>query len=1257
MALSSPPGGPPATPATVYRDVQGVPHITAANEAAAWYALGFEQARDGLLWIQYACKAAKGELFWLRGDPRGLQNDIAVKVLGAHLGGKTTFQLQQMFTPLNSAIQANFYDNCSAYAAGANAYRSLVSAASTNPPLTPEGALRVWFDSTPFGARADLKWVYETAIDPKDIASQGAWVSATWSMYGSDAAVLNSIGSSYTLQGGAEEVLAPDLLVDPLAPEHGARLLEQMRQYVSGLPGGPSAMSGSNSFAWAGLHCIDPATSTEYPGLLADPHQGLPFYGPNFTDLLLRAPNHMWFAHVQVTPPGTTQPSLDVFGHVPYAAAAFQSSHNRTLAVGGTAGAPNHTDRFVLRLREDPATGNPTVPHEFYSYYHDTPGPNQMGTNTTYQPITAHSVGIKQPNGSNLVVPYWRAQSFGLILPDLLGQMPVVFGDRVETNQAPPPWRARVPGASANPSRQPLPKMRFWKYPERDANQNLITSPMVVTVRTPMDSAVAGEAWHSLLMRDFWEISHATTVTDVIPYTNGAVYNVNVCIADNNGSIFTTQLSKIPERGDDAALQADQYSSLDKWLIYSGGAGPVPARHYRDRKFDWRFGNYTNPVKPAPLQYLEYPPNFVLPTPLAAFKPATLQIAAPPQAFPPPNPQTPTVPGTTPGQTFKIEGGLFASACNDQIWGYSRKTDRSAWATTNGYAWRDIDTDNYLLDWVLEAGCAYQSDIVTFAAPDQRQNIVVERFTRQAQHYHMPGNSWALPPLTPAQMREFVVTPRLFSDPNYEPPQGASADISLPTPVRQLREVLNNSGYLWINPLDPIDIAEDPVQRANKEMRFFHDFWEALATTQLWSSHTVQPGLVVDLHQLWALGGDPSQPTHASQVFWYDDPTVPNPTVRWIDMPPELPLIDFDWAASDLGHSLTLGGAWNQGSILNGVEQNAINTLVTRLEAWDPGVGAADRYRMDMTRDGARVLGMLRVGYNATGSMYGRHWTSRRLLAQGPTPTAEYTSWESLRELALPSSQGATLLKGGLNPPYDALYDNFGQPNQAVKATLTPANTNALVEFFLRLGGHYIDPDHNNDNPSRKFARWQASGSNASVFLGRVPASYPLTGGLERITVLRRLLETDAYLGSLSQPIFRARAYDHYGQQLWPDPVSAQDADCVGEALRSVVWFEEPVNSQGHVPNRGFQPKFLGMAGSYATLLTLFPRQGVTSLGVESYFWCTPGVQAMGNDLRGPAQTAQRFDQHMQAFASNTLMQSHFNDFLTNHVTVVTHYY
>jgi acyl-homoserine lactone acylase PvdQ len=53
LALTAAAQTPPVPPlpfATVYRDVHGMPHIVAGDERLAWYALGYEQARDALLW-------------------------------------------------------------------------------------------------------------------------------------------------------------------------------------------------------------------------------------------------------------------------------------------------------------------------------------------------------------------------------------------------------------------------------------------------------------------------------------------------------------------------------------------------------------------------------------------------------------------------------------------------------------------------------------------------------------------------------------------------------------------------------------------------------------------------------------------------------------------------------------------------------------------------------------------------------------------------------------------------------------------------------------------------------------------------------------------------------------------------------------------------------------------------------------------------------------------------------------------------------
>jgi hypothetical protein len=246
--------------------------------------------------------------------------------------------------------------------------------------------------------------------------------------------------------------------------------------------------------------------------------------------------------------------------------------------------------------------------------------------------------------------------------------------------------------------------------------------------------------------------------------------------------------------------------------------------------------------------------------------------------------------------------------------------------------------------------------------------------------------------------------------------------------------------------------------------------------------------------------------------------------------------------------------------------------------------------------------------------------------------------------LAFPGSQLATLLQPvGVTTPDEALYDPASPP--LVRMTLGPVQTNALVKFFLELGAYYVDPQQNGGNPSRKLSRFQIANQGVSAaqgvtnFLDLLPAMYPLTDGLQRLTVPRALLDTAAYLQSLPgvQPgtipplslCFRARAYDHTGQR-WP---AQGDNECVGGGgVRSVFW---NLDFNQYVAGRGLQPKFFGLSGSIATLMAMFPSN---RNGVDSYFWSTPGNEMMTSD---PA----RFDAHMNAFSTATLLPTHYDDY------------
>jgi hypothetical protein len=1264
-------GQPPQdTFATVYRDTQGMPHIVAETERTAWYALGYEQARDALLWIQYSCKAAKGELVWVRGlDSQLLSvaNDFAVSVFNSYgrLASMTVAQRRAWFAPTNQAIQANFYDNCEAFAAGANAYRLAVMNAPASP-LTPERRLRNWLSSnalfsntTPAG-QTNLSWVFTHPITGLDIAAQGGWTAALMSFHWPGDGLVNSSGDSFGLTGGSTSEIEPTLSAAPLSPQSVDRFLAQLRQRLSVVTGAPTGFSGSNSFAWSGLYCKDAAPgTTTYSGLLADPHQPIPFL-PDFKQGFYYAPNHLWFAHVKVTPPGASQPSLDLLGHFPHASAATFSSHNRSVAMGGTLGSPNNVDTFLLRLREGPG-GVAAQPNEFYSYYHDSIPPS----NATWRPITTHQFPIKLPNNSIVNVNYWRADSFGVILPTrtavgarlnnggtpgIQPPLPVVFGERVDPSQPIPRWRVSYP---ADP--QP---MRFWGSPQLTGQPaQLITSPMVVSLRAPIDNAVDGGPMHWKLLRDFWELSHATQISDteILPFTNGAAYFANVCFVDRAGRTFTTQLSAMPERGDITDMYAAGYRTLDKWQIYTELL-PVPARHFGDKIFDWRFGTTGTPVKPAPLRYLPYP---TVAQPVLPFKPMTLQDPVLGTAFPaqfyPPAPAP-----------FRIESGYFAGACNDMIWGFSRKRDVLLSVDTSATApFSNFTFDNRLFQLALNAGVAYATPVIAFEGPSTQQ-IVVSRFTRQAEQLvRFPPAG--LPPLTPAEMRQFVVTPELYSDTAYVPPTGVTANQGLPTTIRMLKEVAAQHAF---SSIVNGKLYESPLETAKQELKFFFDLWNTLYVTNLWASHAVvgsSPGLQVNLRELWVNGSVSGNPSLQDKVFWYDNPTAQT-GLRWIDLPAPFPLIDFFWQQTDVSRGVNAGSVDPGG--LSTSELTSFQNLVTRLVNSDP---AGPHYRNVPSSTGACLLEMMQAGYGGfslpQAPNFGRNWVRLKrgqveyassgfapLTATGQLPgggslVKQARGWGDVKSIAFRYEQLSTLMQPlGVAVPYDALYSNI--QTRTVRTVLLPEHTNKLVKFFLELGGHYIEPASNNGNPSRKLARFQLLDSSEERFLARgYPAGYPLSDGLMRLTAVRALLDAGAFLQTISpsgpppmSQCFRARAYDHTGQ-IWPalpQPPLPQVSDdpCVGASLRAVGWNEDFLHP-GYVVARGYQPKFLGL------MVAMFPSVGQ---GVDSHFWCTPGIEVMGS-------SPTRYNAHMNAYATNTLLPTHYDDFLNHVASTIVHTY
>src|SRR5690606_28459013 len=101
------------------------------------------------------------------------------------------------------------------------------------------------------------------------------------------------------------------------------------------------------------------------------------------------------------------------------------------------------------------------------------------------------------------------------------------------------------------------------------------------------------------------------------------------------------------------------------------------------------------------------------------------------------------------------------------------------------------------------------------------------------------------------------VTPRLYNETDL-PPLGTATNPALPTPIRQLQEIVA---------ADNQNHPESPLAQARREIAFFGDLWHAL-TSGAWDAYAV-PGTsqTLSLRALWVNGGVAG---HEDEVFWFD---------------------------------------------------------------------------------------------------------------------------------------------------------------------------------------------------------------------------------------------------------------------------------------------------------------------------------------------------------------------------------------------------
>lgn len=1113
----------PLDQARVYRDENGVAHIEARTQTAAWRALGYEEGRDALFHTQARIKRHRGRFgryFGANGQPHPY--DIAVKIYRAYLGdnldGTTTAEKEDQLRLLlrregaPTGRENQVFDNLKAFAEGLEAYR--VHLRDEIPSLNAqEVAYKAWLDDPGFGL--DFSWVYEE-IDPltsQDLAAIDVFDIASWSAFrGATQQLTYAMNQDPRLERLKECPNTPGTI--------GVPLTSQEENSTPGFLSLPSGIPlGSNCYAWSNSPANFMSPAGDFlGGLVSDPHQSYYSGGYRAEPTVGRKEfeglnGGRLFAHIRVVPDDGIEP-VDVFGWKDPAAGMFSSFFNQNVAVGGSQGSENPSDAFLLRVQFD---GSGELA-SYYSYYTDS-----------NQAFTSKSVTC-EVGGSTVVIPYLQAGPFGIVMyPDNdSGQSPVLYAEC---------WEVPCPDHTANPTFAPT--SVDWRAGLDEAQNEFrcepelgIDMPVVVAYRSQYDEEInlgpleEGKEKHLYrLAVGAFEGMLASSVDEIQAQlvNHDGASGPNFMAMDRDGRIFATVASVVPQRSDLDALCAyagGHINASSLWDVYDQSDGePVPARFLQDAVFDWRF--VTDPDGKPNLQHLEphgkhiidggsglvpnqkYQSYVYLDPSSAVTEPACVPTAA---CLNHPSREV-VFDGS--GELVSYENMGFVTMSNNEPYlSFKREFAVEEGAPACQTPCSSAGTlftapENTLLENMLITGTLYSSRQLDTLTLEKNRNIM-DRMIRCAL-----GEDDAL---VCNSARDFATDIRTHVPRKYTTYgtdcTPSTANGTVPTPVRNLVELR--------------DGLADVIEEAEKERAFFEDLWAVLGTS--WFPYA----------QRWVLQ------TGSLETYWYPnvDETPNDPsddTVKqFIPMPTGHRLIDFLWSESRLGSS-RLGSL---PELLSSEEVLAFDGLVDDLaDSW-----ASIEYRNDRNSQEAALLLEYDLSFNAAlnGTIThtvsapvieeeGRVWTPiwNGMVRAAPERFPQTNSVPDPADAALcdpinglPSAWAAEtqfLLNGDLlhlyryfppykpfaravfgsestsavrdcipegldadelagleaqfpmlaipTPPYDALYaDVEARIVRGTNGTAapTPAQINALVKFFLcELGGFTLEPERN----------------------------------------------------------------------------------------------------------------------------------------------------------------------------------------------------
>lgn len=240
-----------AAPVEVIRDREGIPHVFAASERDAHFALGFAHAQDRLWQMELQRRLAAGRLSEALGE-RTFDTDRLMRTLG----------IARMAERIATKLDPPTLASLEAYARGVNDFLE------SGPVLPPEFlALRV--RPEPWRVEDSLGWMLVMAWD-----LSGNWRTELARLRLSARLSPEQLGQFLAPYPGDEPAPLPDFRALYPPVEDAARRLLALS------PGAGEAL-GSNNWALAGSR-----TATGRPLLANDPHLGL------------QAPALWYFAHL-----------------------------------------------------------------------------------------------------------------------------------------------------------------------------------------------------------------------------------------------------------------------------------------------------------------------------------------------------------------------------------------------------------------------------------------------------------------------------------------------------------------------------------------------------------------------------------------------------------------------------------------------------------------------------------------------------------------------------------------------------------------------------------------------------------------------------------------------------------------------------------------------------------------------------------------------------------------------------------------------